>query len=45
MPRDQADASLTSVAQQAGVVDTLTIDKKDFSVYRMPNGKSLNLVL
>ena len=28
-----------------GVLDILTIDRKDFSVYRMPNGKSLNLVL
>jgi len=27
------------------VLDILTIDRKDFSVYRLPNGKALNLVL
>ena len=45
LPMDLADASLIWVAQQTGVLDILTIDRKDFSVYRMPNGKSLNLVL
>ena len=45
LPMDLADASLIWVAQQTGVLDILTIDKKDFSVYRMPNGKPLNLVL
>ena len=45
LPMDLADASLIWVAQQTGVLDILTIDRKDFSVYRMPGGKSLNLVL
>jgi len=45
LPMDLADASLMWVAQQTGVLDILTIDRKDFSVYRMPNGKALNLVL
>ena len=45
LPMDLADASLIWAAQQTGVLDILTIDRKDFSVYRMPNGKSLNLVL
>ena len=40
-----ADASLIWVAQHAGVVDILTIDLKDFSVYRLPNGKALHPVL
>ncbi len=40
-----ADASLLWVAQNTGVLDILTIDRKDFSVYRLPNGKALNLVL
>ena len=45
LPMDLADASLIWVAQQTGVIDILTIDRKDFSVYRLPNGKTLNLVL
>lgn len=45
LPMDLADASLIWVAQQTGVLDILSIDRKDFSVYRMPNGKSLKLVL
>ena len=45
LPMNLADASLIWVAQQTGVLDILTIDRKDFSVYRMAGGKSLNLVL
>ncbi len=45
LPMDLAGASLIWAAQQTGALDILTIDRKDFSVYRMPNGKSLNLVL
>ena len=42
---DLAEASLLWVAQQTGVLDILTIDVKDFSVYRLPNGKALHPVL
>ena len=45
LPMDLADASLLWVAQQTGVLDILTIDVKDFSVYRLPNGKALRPVL
>ena len=45
LPMDLADASLIWLAQQTGVLDILSIDRKDFSVYRMPGGKSLHLVL
>lgn len=45
LPMDLADAYLLWVAQQTGVLDILTIDRRDFSVYRLPNGKSLKLVL
>ena len=45
LPMDLADASLLWVAQQTGVLDILTIDVKDFSVYRLPNGKALHPVL
>lgn len=45
LPMDLADASLLWVAQQTGVLDILTIDLKDFSVYRLPNGTALRPVL
>lgn len=45
LPMDLADASLIWVAQQTGVLEILTIDLRDFSVYRMPNGKALKPVL
>ena len=45
LPMDLADASLLWVAQQTGILDILTIDLKDFSVYRLPNGKALHPVL
>ena len=45
LPMDLADATLLWVAQQTGVLEILTIDLKDFSVYRLPNGKALRPVL
>ena len=45
LPMDLADASLIWVAQQTGILDILTIDLRDFSVYRLPNGKALRPVL
>ena len=45
LPMDLADATLLWVAQQTGVLEILTIDLRDFSVYRLPNGKALRPVL
>ncbi len=45
LPMDLADASLVWLAQQTGVLGILTIDLKDFAVYRLPNGKALAPVL
>ena len=45
LPMDLADASLVWLAHQTGVLGILTIDAKDFSVYRLPNGKTLAPVL
>jgi uncharacterized protein len=45
LPMDLADASLLWLAQHTGVLDILTIDLKDFSVYRLPNGRALMPVL
>ena len=43
LPMDLADASLLWLAQQTGVQGILTIDLKDFSVYRLANGKALTV--
>lgn len=45
LPMDLADASLIWVSQQTGVLEILTIDVRDFSVYRLPDGKALRPVL
>lgn len=45
LPMDLADASLLWVAEQAGITEILTIDLRDFSTYRLPNGKALVPVL
>ena len=42
---DFADASLLWVAEQTGITDILTIDLRDFSAYRLQNGKALVPVL
>ncbi len=41
LPIDLADASLLWVAEQTGITDILAIDLRDFSAYRLPNGKAL----
>ena len=45
LPMDLADASLLWVADQTGITEILTIDLRDFSAYRLPNGKALVPVL
>ena len=41
LPMDLADASLLWIAEQTGITDILTLDLRDFSAYRLPNGKAL----
>ena len=45
LPMDLADASLLWIAAQTGITDILTFDLRDFSAYRLPNGKALVPVL
>lgn len=45
LPMDLADASLLWAAQRSHTFDILTIDLKDFSVYRLPSGQALTPVL
>ncbi|MBT4287479.1 MAG: PIN domain-containing protein [Deltaproteobacteria bacterium] len=35
LPMDFADATLIALAQETGIRDVVTLDKKDFSVYRV----------
>jgi hypothetical protein len=44
-PMDFADATLVGVADQLGVLDVLTLDRRGFSTYRTGAGKRFRLVL
>lgn len=41
---DFADASLYWLAHETGVRDIMTVDIRDFSRYRLPDGQSFNIV-
>ncbi len=45
LPMDLADASLIRLAESLGVMDILTIDRRDFGIYRTSRGKALRNVL
>jgi len=45
LPMDLADASLVWLAESLGVLDILTLDRRDFGVYRTQRGKSLRNAL
>jgi uncharacterized protein len=45
LPMDLADASLIWVAETLGVLDILTLDRRDFGVYRTERGRALRNVL
>lgn len=42
LPMDFADATLISLAQETGIRDVVTLDKKDFSIYGI-DGKSFHV--
>src|SRR5437879_3537849 len=44
-PMDFADATLILFAQEIGVTDILTLDRRGFSTYRTTDGKSFRLAL
>ena len=44
-PMDYADATLVTLADELGVMDILTLDRRGFSTYRTPKGKVFRLVL
>ena len=43
LPMDLADASLVLLAQKTGIVDILTLDRRDFLTYRLPGNKRFKL--
>jgi predicted nucleic acid-binding protein len=45
IPADQADASLLWVAQEHGIRRMATLDRRDFGIYRLPGGESLDNLL
>lgn len=42
LPMDLADATLVWLADEIGVRDIVTFDERDFSVYRLSDGKRFN---
>jgi hypothetical protein len=44
LPMDYADATLVTLAENAAVSRIVTLDKKDFSIYRLPGGKSFKIL-
>ena len=45
LPMDLADASLVPLAIKSGIHEVLTLDRRDFSTYRLPGNKRFQLVL
>jgi len=45
LPMDLADATLLWVAEREGVMDVLTLDRRDFGIYRTTRGRMLRDVL
>lgn len=45
LPMDFADATLTLLAEQLGVLNVLTLDRRGFTVYRTRDGKPFRIVL
>jgi hypothetical protein len=43
-PMDDADATLVLLAADLSVADILTLDRRGFSTYRLPNGRAFRLV-
>ncbi len=44
-PMDFADATLVLLAQEVGVTDILTLDRRGFSTYKTAKGKAFRLLL
>ena len=45
LPMDLADASIIWLAESLGLLDVVTIDRRDFGIYRTARGKTLRNLL
>ncbi|HEX6260735.1 MAG TPA: PIN domain-containing protein [Woeseiaceae bacterium] len=43
-PMEFADASLVQVANRLGLIEIFTLDRRDFSVYRLARGRSFHIL-
>ena len=43
LPMDFADATIVCLAAETGLQRIVTFDKKDFSIYKLPNKRSFNI--
>lgn len=44
LPMDFADATLVCLATQTGMQNIVTLDKKDFAIYKLPKKKSFTIM-
>lgn len=44
LPMDFADATLVCLAQETGITNIITLDQKDFGIYRPGNQKTFNII-
>lgn len=43
LPMDYADATLVCLAAEADIGNIVTLDQRDFSIYRLPDNQSFNI--
>lgn len=43
LPMDYADATLVCLAAEAEIYNIVTLDQRDFSIYRLPDNQSFNI--
>ncbi len=44
LPMDYADATLVCLAAETGIENVISLDRKDFNVYRLPRGKRFTIM-
>lgn len=44
LPMDLADATLVRAAEREGIHEVFTLDRRDFSIYRVGRNKTLTLL-
>jgi hypothetical protein len=44
VPMDYADATLVCLAMDTGIQNIVTLDQKDFSIYRLPKNIPFNIL-